>query len=72
MPTSSPPRPKPASDDRDWWSLAEWAVLYGFSRNGAHAMALRGEIPGAIKFGSRWRVSKVAFLRTFHGEARAS
>jgi hypothetical protein len=69
MTTKAPRRPGTASDDRDWWTLDEWAELYGFSRNGASGMVIRGEIPGAVKFGRRWRISKRAFLRAFHGEA---
>jgi len=68
---SRPGAPK-ATDGRDWWTLDEWAELYGFSRHGASNMALRGEIPGAIKFGRRWRISKVAFLRAFHGQSAAA
>lgn len=72
MPTKSRFAPADPTGQRDWWTLAEWAELYGFSRNGAYAMALRGEIPGAVAFGKRWRISKVAFLRAFHGEHQAA
>jgi Helix-turn-helix domain len=72
MPPESNRRLPKVADDRDWWTLAEWADLYGFSRNGAHAMAIRGDVPGAVKFGRRWRISKVAFRRAFHGEQGAA
>ena len=67
--TTSEGQQRPAPTSRDWWTLTEWADRYGFSINGARAMAARGEIPGCRKFGRRWRISQRAFLKAFDGEA---
>jgi len=72
MSTSKQAGARKAASGRDWWTLDEWAELYGFSRHGASNMAIRGEIAGAVKFGRRWRISKVAFLRAFHGQDATS
>ena len=53
----------------DVMTLDEVAVRLRLSRHGVANMAQRGEIPGAMKFGRRWRVSVVAFERALHGEA---
>jgi excisionase family DNA binding protein len=64
---------KPINADRlqmspDLWTIDDVCKYAGLSRHGVSNMLARGEIPGAIRFGRRWRISKRAFLRALHGE----
>jgi len=53
-----------------------WAAeRLGIGESTAYRLALLGQIPGAFKIGSQWRVSVPKFLREVHGsgtEPRAS
>jgi len=53
----------------DVLTLEEVARRLGLSRNGVYLMAARGEIPGALKFGRCWRVSRRVFNRALDGGA---
>lgn len=69
MSTVTPPVPIDGELLPDVMTLDEVARRLRLSRHGVANMANRGEIPGALKFGRRWRVSRVAFERALHGSA---
>lgn len=50
-------------------SLPDAAKLVGVSKEYAYDLAKRGEFPGAIKIGSRWRVSLRRLEHEIHGDA---
>jgi excisionase family DNA binding protein len=49
--------------------VPEAARMLGISRGGAYALARRGELPGAIKLGGRYVVSRRVLERAIDGEA---
>jgi excisionase family DNA binding protein len=48
-------------------SVTEAAELLGISKDLAYDLARRGELPGAIHLGRRWRVSLVRLRQALHG-----
>jgi excisionase family DNA binding protein len=52
----------------DVWTAPDLARYLRLSKNCVYAMLARGEIPGQFRFGRSWRVSRLAFLRAFHGQ----
>jgi excisionase family DNA binding protein len=48
-------------------SVTEAAELLGISKDLAYDLARRGELPGAIHLGRRWRVSLVRLTQALHG-----
>jgi excisionase family DNA binding protein len=48
-------------------SVAWAARELGISETYAYRLAHRGELPGAIQLGTRWRVSVVRFRAAVHG-----
>jgi excisionase family DNA binding protein len=48
-------------------SVPEAAELLGISKDLAYDLARRGELPGAIQLGRRWRVSLVKLRAALHG-----
>jgi excisionase family DNA binding protein len=48
-------------------SIAWAARELGISEDYAYKLAHRGELPGAILIGSRWRISVARFRETVHG-----
>jgi excisionase family DNA binding protein len=61
-----------ASVGLDTLTLHDVAVILNLSDHGVANMAARGEIPGAHKFGRRWRVSRIAFENAYHGGSTRS
>lgn len=58
----------PVLRDPDLVSLDEAATILGLSRTTVYVLAKRGELPGALKLGGRWKVSLVRYRREIHGE----
>ena len=52
----------------DLMSPAEVARYLGLAESTIYERMRAGEIPGAIRIGRRWRVSRIAFMRALHGE----
>lgn len=50
-------------------SVQEAARAYGISRGQAYELARRGELPGVIKLGGRYVVSRTVLERVLNGEA---
>jgi excisionase family DNA binding protein len=48
-------------------SIPEAAKLLGISKDLAYDLARRGELPGALRLGRRWRVSLVRLRQALHG-----
>lgn len=48
-------------------SIQEAAELIGVSDDLCYDLARRGELPGAIQLGRRWRVSRIRLLAAIHG-----
>ena len=44
-------------------TVPEAARALGLARNTAYALAARGELPGVLRLGRRWVVSRVALQR---------
>ena len=53
-------------------SVTEAAELLGISKDLAYDLARRGELPGAIHLGRRWRVSLVRLRQALHGPRTAT
>lgn len=49
-------------------NLNEWAKQVGVGRSMAYALARRGEIPGLIRLGSRYLVSRLVMDRMLDGD----
>jgi excisionase family DNA binding protein len=49
--------------------VPEAARLLGISRGSAYQLAARGELPGVIKLGGRFVVSRAAFMRAINENA---
>lgn len=49
-------------------TIDEWAKAFGIGRALAYTLAKRGEIPGLLRLGSRYVVSRVAMERMLAGE----
>ena len=55
--------------DADVYTL-EWAAkTLSISVPTAYRLAQRGELPGALKIGSQWRISGARFRAAVHGES---
>ena len=52
----------------DIWSPPQLAEYLGFATNTVYTPLAQGAIPGQVRLGRRWRISKIAFLRSVHGE----
>lgn len=50
----------------DLMTPPEVAEYLGLSRNAVYGMLARGEVPGQLRLGRRWRISRPAFLRELH------
>jgi predicted DNA-binding transcriptional regulator AlpA len=50
-------------------NVPEAAREYGISRGQAYELARRGELPGVIKLGGRYVVSRAVMERVLNGEA---
>jgi excisionase family DNA binding protein len=57
-----------AQQSEDIWSPVQLAEYVGLAPNTIYALLARGAIPGQCRLGRRWRISKIAFLRSIHGE----
>jgi len=55
--------------DRDVISVPQAAELLGISKDLGYDLARRGELPGAIQLGRRWRVSLIRLRAAVHGVA---
>jgi excisionase family DNA binding protein len=53
--------------DPDVISIPQAAELLGISKDLGYDLARRGELPGAIQLGRRWRVSRIRLRATVHG-----
>jgi excisionase family DNA binding protein len=53
--------------DPDVISVPQAAELLGISKDLGYDLARRGELPGAIQLGRRWRVSVVRLRVAIHG-----
>jgi len=53
--------------DPDVISVPEAAKLLGISKDLGYDLARRGELPGAIQLGRRWRVSVIRLRAAVHG-----
>ena len=60
-------QPRAALADPYVVSVPEAAELLGISKDLAYDLARRGELPGAIQLGRRWRVSLVKLRAAVHG-----
>jgi excisionase family DNA binding protein len=54
--------------DPDLVSLEAAAVMLGIGVSTAYSLARRGQLPGAVKLGNRWRVSLIEYRRIMHGQ----
>lgn len=54
--------------DTDLVSLEAGARIMGIGKSTAYLLARKGEMPGAVKVGGRWRFSLVKYRRAMHGE----
>jgi excisionase family DNA binding protein len=52
----------------DMWSPPQLAEYLGLATNTVYSLLAQGVIPGQVRLGRRWRISKIAFLRSLHGE----
>lgn len=59
------------SEDPDVVSIEVAARMLGIGRRTAYELARRGELPGAVRVGGRWRVSLIRYRREIHGEGAA-
>lgn len=50
----------------DLMSPPELAEYLGLSRNTVYALLVAGQVPGALRFGRRWRISRRALERALH------
>jgi excisionase family DNA binding protein len=57
---------------KDMWSPAEVAEYLGMTTNTVYVLLGQSAIPGQLRLGRRWRISRIAFLRSVHGEADLS
>jgi excisionase family DNA binding protein len=68
----SPPvrftRSRHLQKSEDIWSPLQLAEYLGLATNTVYTLLAQGAIPGQVRLGRRWRVSKIAFLRSIHGE----
>lgn len=48
-------------------SIKEAAQLIGVSDDLCYDLAHKGQLPGAIQLGRRWRVSRIRLLAAIHG-----
>jgi excisionase family DNA binding protein len=55
--------------DPDVISVPQAAELLGISKDLGYDLARRGELPGAIQLGRRWRVSRIRLQQAVHGNA---
>ena len=62
----------PPQDDSLTVNLGEAARLLGVSPFNARNLAQRGKLPGAIKVGKLWRVSKKRLMAFVDGEAETN
>ena len=53
--------------DPDVISVPQAAELLGISKDLGYDLARRGELPGAIQLGRRWRVSLIRLRGAVHG-----
>jgi predicted DNA-binding transcriptional regulator AlpA len=67
MVTTEPEPTKRRTADPYVVSVPETAELPGISKDLAYDLARRGELPGAIQLGRRWRVSLVRLRQALHG-----
>jgi excisionase family DNA binding protein len=51
--------------------VPEAAKMLGISRGAGYELARRGELPGVIKLGGRYVVSRVVLERTINGQEPA-
>ena len=58
---------RPSHGDPYVVSVPEAPALLGISKDLAYDLARRGELPGAIQLGRRWRVSLVKLRSAVHG-----
>ena len=58
--------------DPDVISIPEAAELLGISRDLGYDLARRGQLPGALQLGRRWRVSAVRLRAAIHGDSDSS
>lgn len=56
----------------DLMSPPELADYLGVSRNTVYALLAAGQVPGAVRFGRRWRISRPALEHAVHGPARGT
>jgi excisionase family DNA binding protein len=63
-------RPALIPADDNLFSLTDAATWLGVSRDQAYALARAGQFPGAIRVGSRWRVSRRRYDHVIHGSAQ--
>jgi excisionase family DNA binding protein len=61
-------RPPHPDSDSDVWTASDIGRYLRLSKNSVYAMLARGEVPGQFRFGRSWRISRVAFLKSFHGD----
>ena len=54
----------------DMWSPVQLAEYLGLATNTVYTLLAQGVIPGQVRLGRRWRISKIAFLRSVHGEGK--
>jgi excisionase family DNA binding protein len=66
-PTTEPEPNRRRSADPYVVSVPEAAELLGISKDLAYDLARRGDLPGAIQLGRRWRVSLVRLRQALHG-----
>jgi excisionase family DNA binding protein len=52
----------------DIWLPPQLAAYLGLATNTVYTLLAQGVIPGQVRLGRRWRISKIAFLRSVHGE----
>lgn len=55
-----------STTDPNILTIPEAARLLRISNDLAYALARRGELPGALQFGRRWRVSRKRLLAAIH------
>jgi excisionase family DNA binding protein len=58
--------------DPDVISVPQAAELLGISKDLGYDLARRGELPGAIQLGRRWRVSLIRLHAAIHGSDHAN
>lgn len=62
----------PERRDSDVLTVAEAAEILGLSRNGAYRLVQTGQMPGAVRLGGSWRISRPRLLAAIHGAPTAA